>query len=103
GTYESDMAVLRVNNVDIVLAEKHVGYVSPEMYEDLGLNPKERNIIVCKLGYLTEHHKEISQRNIMALTNGSTNEDLESIKYEKIRRPIFPLDKEFGYIPRVKR
>ncbi|MGL4252768.1 MAG: M81 family metallopeptidase, partial [Fusobacteriaceae bacterium] len=40
GTYESDLAVLRVDNVDIVLAEKHVGYVSPEMYEDLGLNPK---------------------------------------------------------------
>ncbi|MGL4402686.1 MAG: M81 family metallopeptidase [Fusobacteriaceae bacterium] len=97
GTYESDLAVLRVNNVDVVLAEKHVGYVSPEMYEDLGLDPKERAIIVCKLGYLTEHHKEISQRNIMALTNGSTREDLENIKYEKVKRPIFPLDKDFEY------
>ncbi|MGL4568427.1 MAG: MlrC C-terminal domain-containing protein [Fusobacteriaceae bacterium] len=97
GTYESDLAVLRVNNVDIILAEKHVGYVSPEMYEDLGLCPKERAIIVCKLGYLTEHHKEISQKNIMALTNGSTREDLENIRYQKVKRPIFPLDKDFEY------
>lgn len=98
GTYESDLAVLRVNNVDIILAEKHVGYISPDMYEALGLTPKERNIIVCKLGYLTEHHKEICKRNIMALTNGSTNEDIINIKYEKVKRPIFPLDKTFTYI-----
>lgn len=102
GTYESDLAVLRVNNVDIILAEKHVGYVTPEMYEDLGLDPKNRNIIVCKLGYLTEHHKLLSKRTIMALTTGSTNEDILNIKYEKVKRPIFPLDKNFEYKVSVK-
>lgn len=97
GTYYSDLAVFRVNNVDIVLAEKHVGYISPDMYEALGLDPQNRNIIVCKLGYLTEHHKLLSKRTIMALTNGSTNEDIENIKYTKVKRPIFPLDKDFKY------
>ncbi|MGL5934217.1 MAG: M81 family metallopeptidase, partial [Cetobacterium sp.] len=97
GTYHSDLAVFRVNNVDIVLAEKHVGYISPDMYEALGLDPQNRNIIVCKLGYLTEHHKLLSKRTIMALTNGSTNEDIENIKYTKVKRPIFPLDKDFKY------
>ncbi|MGL6115888.1 MAG: M81 family metallopeptidase [Cetobacterium sp.] len=97
GTYKSDLAVVRMNNVDIVIAEKHVGYISPEMYEDLGLKPKEKCIIVCKLGYLTEQHKEIAKRTIMALTNGSTNEDIENINYKKVKRPIFPLDKDFSY------
>lgn len=97
GSYESDLAVFRVNNVDIVLGEKHVGYISPDMYENLGLDPVNRHIIVCKLGYLTAEHKELSKRTIMALTNGSTNEDLENIKYSKVIRPIFPLDKNFSY------
>ncbi|WP_426709414.1 M81 family metallopeptidase [Cetobacterium sp. SF1] len=97
GTYASDLAVVRSNNVDIILAEKHVGFTTPEMYEDLGLDPKNRNIIVCKLGYLTEQHKEISKRAIMALTTGSTNEDILNIKYEKVQRPIFPLDRDFEY------
>lgn len=97
GTYESDLALLNVNNVDIIVTEKHVGYISPDMYEDLGLDPKNRHIIVCKLGYLTAPHKELSKRTIMALTNGSTNEDLENIKYTKVIRPIFPLDKDFIY------
>lgn len=97
GTYESDLAVLRVNNVDIIVAEKHVGYIAPDMYEDLGLDPKNRHIIVCKLGYLTAPHKELAKRTIMALTNGSTNEDIENINYTKVERPIFPLDKDFDY------
>lgn len=72
------------------------------MYEDLGLDPKNRNIIVCKLGYLTEHHKLLSKRTIMALTTGSTNEDILNIKYKKVKRPIFPLDKNFEYKVSVK-
>ena len=36
-----------------------------------------------------------AKRSIMALTDGSTNELLESINYVKVRRPMFPLDKDF--------
>ncbi|MGX6591843.1 M81 family metallopeptidase [Cetobacterium ceti] len=91
GTYESDLAVFTVNNVDIILGEKHVGYISPKMYEDLGLEPEKRNIIVCKLGYLTDEHKKIAKRTIMALTKGSTNEDIKNIPYKKINKIVFPL------------
>ncbi|MCJ8343062.1 MAG: MlrC C-terminal domain-containing protein [Cetobacterium sp.] len=91
GTYESDLAIFTVNNVDIILGEKHVGYISPKMYEDLGLEPEKRNIIVCKLGYLTDEHKKIAKRTIMALTKGSTNEDIKNIPYKKINKIVFPL------------
>ncbi len=97
---KSDIALFRTGNVDIVLAQKHIGYTSPEVFSDLGRDPKEAQIAVCKLGYLTAAQAAVAKRSIMALSKGSTNEDLASIPYEKTPRPIFPLDDDFHYDPR---
>ena len=96
----SDIALLRTGNVDIVLAEKHIGYTSPEVFSDLGRDPHEAQIVVCKLGYLTAAQAAVAKRSIMALSKGSTNEDLASIPYVKTPRPIFPLDLDFAYDPK---
>ena len=97
---KSDHALFRTGNVDIVLAEKHIGYTSPEVFSDLGRDPHNAQIVVCKLGYLTAAQAAVAKRSIMALSRGSTNEDLASIPYEKTPRPIFPLDDAFHYDPR---
>ncbi|MGN9166297.1 M81 family metallopeptidase [Tissierellaceae bacterium HCP3S3_D8] len=97
---KGDLALFSTGGVDIVLAEQHIGYTDPQMFIDLGLNPKEAKIIVCKLGYLTPPHKVLAKRSIMALTTGNTNEDLKSINYKLVKRSIFPLDKDFSYIPK---
>lgn len=97
----SDIALFRTGNVDIVLAEKHIGYTSPEVFSDLGRDPKDAQIVVCKLGYLTAAQAAVAKRSIMALSKGSTNEDLASIPYQKTPRPIFPLDDGFEYDPKV--
>lgn len=94
---KGDLALFSVNGVDIVLAETHVGYTVPELFTALGVDPRDVEIVVCKLGYLTEQHEEVAKRSIMALTRGNTNEDLSSIPFEKVKRPLFPLDKDFDY------
>ncbi len=96
---KSDIALFRTGNVDIVLAEKHIGYTSPAVFADLGRDPKDAQIVVCKLGYLTAAQAAVAKRSIMALSKGSTNEDLASIPYCKTPRPIFPLDADFDYDP----
>ncbi len=96
---KSDIALFRTGNVDIVLAEKHIGYTSPAVFADLGRDPKDAQIVVCKLGYLTAAQAAVAKRSIMALSKGSTNEDLASIPYCKTPRPIFPLDLDFHYDP----
>ncbi|WP_028855715.1 M81 family metallopeptidase [Psychrilyobacter atlanticus] len=100
GNYKSDLALINSNGVDIIVSEKHVGYITPEMFIDLGLNPLTTEIIVCKLGYLTDPHRKIAKKTIMALSKGSTNEDIENIRYDKVLRPIYPLDKDFDYDPK---
>lgn len=97
GMIKGDLALFNSQGVDIVLAEAHVGYIVPEMFTDLGVDPKEAEIVVCKLGYLTHQHEVVAKRSIMALTKGSTNEDLKTLDYKLVKRPIFPLDDDFKY------
>lgn len=94
---KTDLALFRSHGVDIVLAEAHVGYTTPSIFTDLGRNPADADIVVCKLGYLTAAQAVVAKRSIMALSKGSTNEDLKTLPYKKIPRPIFPLDTDFIY------
>jgi len=94
-----DLALFRANGVDIVLAEGHVGYVTPDIFIDLGRDPADADIVVCKLGYLTAEQAAVAKRSIMALSKGSTNEDLKTLNYTKVPGPIFPLDDDFDYEP----
>ena len=94
---KSDIALFRTNGVDIVLAEAHIGYTTPVLFSDLGRNPAEADIVVCKLGYLTAAQAAVAKRSIMALSKGSTNEDLTTLPYRQIPRPLFPLDTNFTY------
>lgn len=94
-----DVALFRSCGVDIVLSENHIGYGLPEIFIDLGRNPKDAQIVVCKLGYLTAQQDAYAQRSIMALSKGSTNEDLTTLDYKQLVRPIYPLDTDFEFDP----
>ena len=94
-----DIALFRSCGVDIVLSENHIGYGLPAVFGDLGRNPADMQIVVCKLGYLTAQQAAYAKRSIMALSKGSTNEDLTSLDYRHIPRPIFPLDTDFLFEP----
>jgi microcystin degradation protein MlrC len=47
-----------------------------------------------KLGYLEPCFRTIAQRAIMATTRGCSNEVLETIPYQKLCRPLYPLDSD---------
>lgn len=97
GMLQGDLALFNSGGMDIVLAQTHVGYIVPELFSDLGVDPSTVEIVVCKLGYLTAHHKAVAGRSIMALTAGNTNEDLTTLPYCKVKRPLYPLDDDFEY------
>ncbi len=94
GDYKTDMVLFRTGNTDVILVSKHIGFISPDMFHALGVNPLERKIIAVKLGYLTAMHKKVAARAIMALSSGSSNEILESLPYQKVTRPLYPLDRD---------
>jgi len=97
GTYGTDMVLFRSGNTEIILVNRHIGFVSPDMFHALGVDPLDRKLITVKLGYLTADHKEVAARSVMALSSGSSNEILESLPYKKVKRPLFPLDKDMEF------
>lgn len=89
GNPSGSIELVSIINVYIILTQQHIGFTETRMFADLGLNPLDHPIIVSKLGNLTPSHKEIAKRSIFALTSGHTNQKIESINYQHIRRPRF--------------
>ena len=60
----------------------------------MGLNPRETDIVVVKIGYLVPELYNMRADWIMALTPGGVDQDLDNLGYKRIKRPMFPLDKD---------
>jgi len=54
---------------------------------------------VLKRGYLTAPFQAISPRSILALTPGATNCDLTKMTFQRVQRPIYPLDPDMTWAP----
>jgi len=91
--------VIATKGIDIIVTEKRCGVVSPEIIESAGVNLSDYRIIVVKLGYLWDALRKISRRSILALTPGASCEAIEKIEFRNIRRPVYPLDKDFAWDP----
>ena len=51
---------------------------------------------MVKIGYLVRELYDIRGDWVMALTPGGVDQDLERLGYKKIKRPMFPLDKDMA-------
>lgn len=91
--------VISTEGIDVIVTAKREAFTSPSKIKDFGVDPFDYKIIVVKLGYLFDDLRKISKRSIMALTPGSSSLDLSNIKYRKLKRPVYPLDKDFTWQP----
>jgi microcystin degradation protein MlrC len=88
--------VVEVGNVDVIVTQGRKAYHYEEDFTRLGLNPRETDILVIKIGYLASELYEMRADWIMALTPGGVDQDLERLEYKRVQRPIFPLDKNMA-------
>ena len=86
--------VVQVGSVHVIVTKKRNAYHQEEDFTSLGLNPREADIVVVKIGYLVPELYNMLGDWIMALTPGGVDQDLERLPYERVQRPMFPLDKE---------
>ena len=59
-------------------------------------NPINVDILMVKIGYLVPELYEIRGDWVMALTPGGVDQDLERLEFKRIKRPMFPFDKEMS-------
>ena len=90
----NDQVLIKVGSMLVVVGEERSPYHYKADYEALGIDPYQVDIIVNKLGYLTEELYEISKSGdwMMAQTRGGVDQDLLQLPYQHLQRPIFPLD-----------
>lgn len=89
----TDYAVVECEGVTIVISRGRVRVAEPFDVQELGIRLEDYRIIVVKCGYLGPEYKAIAAGSILALTPGYTCELIETLPYQKIPRPIFPLDR----------
>lgn len=92
------MAVLTVGGVEVVVASNRMQLLDAEMLRIVGVTPETRRLLVVKsavhfradLGRLAAHIFD-------ADTPGIHRPDFSRFLYEKVRRPIYPLDGDVSY------
>ena len=84
--------VVKVGSVHVIVTKKRKPYHRERDFTRLGLNPRESDIVVVKIGYLVPELYDLRADWIMALTPGGVDQDLERLGYQRINRPMFPLD-----------
>ena len=87
-------AVVKVNNVYVIVTYKRKPYHYISDFTDLELDPASSDLLVVKIGYLVPELYEIRGDWVMALTPGGVDQDLERLGYQNIKRPMYPLDKD---------
>ena len=88
--------VVKSGNIYTIVTEKRNAYHYEKNFTDLGLNPREADILVVKIGYLVPELYDMRADWVMALTPGGVDQDLLRLPYERVQRPIYPLDPDMA-------
>ncbi|THF48048.1 M81 family metallopeptidase [Allorhizobium terrae] len=103
GHVESDrQAVVKIGGITVILASKRRPYHNIADFTRHGIDPKKVRLLVVKSGYLSPELQPISNPNLMALTDGVINQDIEALPSKRRVQPIFPFKKDFEYQPVTK-
>ncbi|UII25792.1 M81 family metallopeptidase [Fulvivirga maritima] len=88
------VVVVKTGSAHVIVTKKRKPYHYIKDFTDVGLNPKETDIVVVKIGYLVPELYDIRADWIMALTPGGVDQYLERLEYKRINRPMYPFDKD---------
>ncbi len=91
-------AVVQVDGVTLVLTARRRPFHLPTDFTSLGLEPTSFKIVVVKAGYLVPEIAAFANPNLMALTDGSVNQDIEHLE-SRHRVPTFPFVQDLKWEP----
>ncbi len=89
--------VVKVGNASVIVTKKRKPYHNESDFTELGLDPRNTDIVVVKIGYLVPELYNMRGDWIMALTPGGVDQDLERLGHKRIIRPMFPLDADMEH------
>lgn len=87
---------VRVGELSVFLTSRRMQYRLLASYKRLGVDLSDVDIVTVKIGYLEPELFEVAGDWMLALTPGGVDQHLARLPYEKIVRPVFPLDRSFA-------
>jgi microcystin degradation protein MlrC len=93
-----DMAALRVNGlVDVVCIAHRTQALGLELFTNVGIDPNEKALIVVKSAqHFHAAFGPIASEVLYSETQGPSTQKYETHPYRKVKRPLYPLDKDAG-------
>ena len=91
-------AVVDVRGVSVVLTARRRPFHEIRDFTSLGLEPASFKIVVVKAGYLVPEIAKIANPNLMALTDGAINQDIEHLA-SRYRVPTYPFKPDLRWQP----
>ncbi len=93
-----DTLILNIRGNLVVATTRRVPMHSPKWLADLGIDPKNpANVFVLKSGYLFPDYQDLLASvdpaiSFLVATSGASSLDLNTFSYQRVPRPIYPLD-----------
>ena len=91
--------VLAVDNVDVILSERRMGFTSMARFSALGIDPLAYKIVCLKLGYLVPDFQRIAPLALLAISPGAVYALPETLPFHNLKRPIYPFDRDMSWSP----
>ena len=91
-----DIAVVRNGGVHVIIPSRRKPYHRMADFEAVDLRVAEHDVTVVKIGYPEPELRDVATAAFMALTPGAVNQDIPSLPYQRVKRPIFPLDPDMA-------
>lgn len=86
--------VVQVGSVKVIVTKQRKPYHYESDFIRNGLDPRNTDIVMVKIGYLVPELYDMRNGWLMALTPGGVDQHLERLEYKHIQRPMFPFDKD---------
>ena len=90
-----------MQGVALILSAYRRPYHEITDFTKLGIDPKTAKILIVKSGYLEPQIKAIANPNLMALTDGSINQDIVHLPKNRYRPPTYPFVKDLTYTAHI--
>jgi len=88
--------VVTVGSINVIVTRQRKPYHYEADFERVGLDPRNTDIVVVKIGYLVPELYDMRGDWLMALTPGGADQDLERMDFKRIQRPMIPFDRDMA-------
>ena len=86
-------AVVETGNISVILSENGVFMFDPEVYRSQGIEPTDKKIVVAKSAtQFRSDYGPFAAGIFMVDTPGISSPNLKTLPYQRVSRPIYPLD-----------